>query len=242
METIIKDYGSITIPEKWEQVTLGQFEKIMDIIKGEEENTSINVVKLLAILTDTDEDYINSLPAEFVESLMARLLFLNDDPTKDSDKMAKSQICIDGEFYHINYMEQMKFGEYVQVNEVTRTNPLDYSSILAILCRKNDEPFDDDFAANQFQKRKEMFSKQPVTDIIPLIAFFLKLYLVSQRHSKTYLKELESQTGQLLKDTENSVINGAGRKRSLSWRMRTLLKLRKYNKIMSRMSSSTLHT
>lgn len=242
METIIKDYGSITIPEKWEQVTLGQFEKIMDIIKGEEENTSINVVKLLAILTDTDEDYINSLPAEFVESLMARLLFLNDDPTKDSDKMAKSQICIDGEFYHINYMEQMKFGEYVQVNEVTRTNPLDYSSILAILCRKNDEPFDDDFAANQFQKRKEMFSKQPVTDIIPLIAFFLKLYLVSQRHSKTYLKELESQTGQLLKDTENSVINGAGRKRSLSWRMRTLLKLRKYNKIMSRMSYSTLHT
>lgn len=242
METIIKDYGSITIPEKWEQVTLGQFEKIMDIIKGEEENTSINVVKLLAILTDTDEDYINSLPAEFVESLMARLLFLNDDPTKDSDKMAKSQICIDGEFYHINYMEQMKFGEYVQVNEVTRTNPLDYSSILAILCRKNDEPFDDDFAANQFQKRKEMFSKQPVTDIIPLIAFFLKLFLVSQRHSKTYLKELESQTGQLLKDTENSVINGAGRKRSLSWRMRTLLKLRKYNKIMSRMSSSTLHT
>ena len=242
METIIKDYGSITIPEKWEQVTLGQFEKIMSIIKGEEENTSINVVKLLAILTDTDEEYINSLPAEFVESLMARLLFLNDDPTKDSDKMATNQICIDGEFYRINYMEQMKFGEYVQVNEVTRTNPLDYSSILAILCRKNDEPFDDDFAANQFQKRKEMFSKQPVTDIIPLIAFFLKLYLVSQRHSKTYLKELESQTSQLLKDTENSVINGAGRKRSLSWRMRTLLKLRKYNKIMSRMSYSTLHT
>ena len=242
METIIKDYGNITIPEKWEQVTLGQFERIMSIIKGEEENTSINVVKLLAILTDTDEDYINSLPAEFVESLMARLLFLTDDPTKDSDKMAKSQICIDGEFYHINYMEKMKFGEYVQVNEVTRTNPLDYSSILAILCRKNDEPFDDDFAANKFQKRKEMFSKQPVTDIIPLIAFFLKLYLVSQRHSKTYLKELESQTSQLLKDTENSVINGAGRKRSLSWRMRTLLKLRKYNKIMSRMSSSTLHT
>lgn len=242
METIIKDYGNITIPEKWEQVTLGQFERIMSIIKGEEENTSINVVKLLAILTDTDEEYINSLPAEFVESLMARLLFLNDDPTKDSDKMAKSQICINGEFYHINYMEQMKFGEYVQVNEVTRANQFDYSSILAILCRKNDEPFDDDFAANQFQKRKEMFSKQPVTDIIPLIAFFLKLYLVSQRHSKAYLKELESQTSQLLKDTENSVINGAGRKRSLSWRMRTLLKLRKYNKIMSRMSSSTLHT
>ena len=242
METIIKDYGSITIPEKWEQVTLGQFERIMSIIKGEEENTSINVVKLLAILTDTDEEYINSLPAEFVESLMARLVFLNDDPTKDSDKMATSQICIDGEFYHINYMEQMKFGEYVQVNEVTKANPLDYSSILAILCRKKDEPFDDDFAANQFQKRKEMFSKRPVTDIIPLIAFFLRLYLVSQKLSKAYLTELVSQTSQLLKDTGISVKNGAGRKRSLSWRMRTLLKLRKYNKIMSRMSSSTSHT
>lgn len=234
METIIKDYGKITIPEKWEQVTLGQFEKIMSIIKGEEENTSINVVSLLAILTDTDEEYINSLPAEFVESLMARLLFLNDDPTKDSDKMATSQICIDGEFYHINFMEKLTFGEYVTVNELIKNDRFDYASILAVLCRKEGEKFDSTFEAENFKGRKEMFEIQPVTSVLPLVGFFLRLYLMSKKYSPDCLTEAKYQISQLAKDLETSLKNGDGRKRSLIWRIMTGRRLKKLSKAISR--------
>lgn len=237
-EEVVKDFGSIKVPTKWEEVTLGQFEKIMKLTGGE--SKKVDVMSLLSILTGQDEDYINSLPASFVETLMAHLIFLNDNP-RTYDHTA-SQIKIGGDFYSIHFLEELKFGEYVEVNESIKNDPLDYSSILAILCRKDGEAFDEDFAANKFKQRKEMFQQQPVTEILPLIGFFLKLFLLSKANSQGCLTELESATNQLLQHTNSSVSNGDGGKRSLSWRMRTTRKLKKLNKAMSRMFSFTSHT
>ena len=237
-EEVVKDFGSIKVPTKWEEVSLGQFEKIMKLTGGESKR--VDVMSLLSILTGQDEDYINSLPASFVETLMAHLIFLNDNP-RTYDHTA-SQIKIGGDFYSIHFLEELKFGEYVEVNESIKNDPLDYSSILAILCRKDGEAFDEDFAANKFKQRKEMFQQQPVTEILPLIGFFLKLFLLSKANSQGCLTELESATNQLLQHTNSSVSNGDGGKRSLSWRMRTTRKLKKLNKAMSRMFSFTSHT
>ena len=237
-EEVVKDFGSIKVPTKWEEVTLGQFEKIMKLTGGE--NKRVDVMSLLSILTGQDEDYINSLPASFVETLMAHLIFLNDNP-RTYDHTA-SQIKIGSDFYSIHFLEELKFGEYVEVNESIKNDPLDYSSILAILCRKDGEAFDEDFAANKFKQRKEMFQGQPVTEILPLIGFFLKLFLLSRANSQGCLMELESATNQLLQHTNSSVSNGDGGKHSLSWRMRTTRKLKKLNKAMSRMFSFTSHT
>lgn len=237
-EEVVKDFGSIKVPTKWEEVSLGQFEKIMKLTGGESKR--VDVMSLLSILTGQDEDYINSLPASFVETLMAHLIFLNDNP-RTYDHTA-SQIKIGSDFYSIHFLEELKFGEYVEVNESIKNDPLDYSSILAILCRKDGEAFDEDFAANKFKQRKEMFQQQPVTEILPLIGFFLKLYLISKANSQGCLTELESATSQLLQHTNSSVSNGDGGKRSLSWRMRTTRKLKKLNKAMSRMFSFTSHT
>lgn len=237
-EEVVKDFGSIKVPTKWEEVTLGQFEKIMRLTGGESKR--VDVMSLLSILTGQDEDYINSLPASFVETLMAHLIFLNDNP-RTYDHTA-SQIKIGDDFYSIHFLEELKFGEYVEVNESIKNDPLDYSSILAILCRKDGELFDEDYAANKFKKRKEMFQEQPVTEILPLIGFFLKLFLISRANSQGCLTELESATNQLLQHTNSSVSNGDGEKRSLSWRMRTTRKLKKLNKAMSRMFSFTSHT
>lgn len=234
-EEVVKDFGSIKVPTKWEEVSLGQFEKIMKLTGGESKR--VDVMSLLSILTGQDEDYINSLPASFVETLMAHLIFLNDNP-RTYDHTA-SQIKIGGDFYSIHFLEELKFGEYVEVNESIKNDPLDYSSILAILCRKDGEAFDEDFAANKFKQRKEMFQQQPVTEILPLIGFFLKLFLLSRANSQGCLMELESATNQLLQHTNSSVSNGDGGKRSLSWRMRTTRKLKKLNKAMSRMFSFT---
>ena len=232
---VVKNFGSIKIPTKWEEVTLGQFEKIMKLTGGE--NKRVDVMSLLSILTGQDEDYINSLPASFVETLMAHLVFLNDNP-RTYDNTA-SQMNIGDDLYSIHFMEELKFGEYVEVNECIKNDPLDYSSILAILCRKDGEAFDEDYVANKFKQRKKMFQEQPVTEILPLIGFFLKLFLLSKANSSHCLTELESATNQLLMHTNNSVSNGDGGKRSLSWRVRTTRKLKKLNKAMSRIFSFT---
>lgn len=236
---VVKDFGKIRIPTKWEDVTLGQFEQIMKLTGGEN-NGRVDVISLLSILTGQDEDYINSLPASFVETLMAHLIFLNDNP-RTYDNTA-SEIKIGDDLYAIHFLEELKFGEYVEVNENIKNNPLDYSSILAILCRKNGEAFDEDYVANKFKRRKEMFQEQPVTEILPLIGFFLKLFLLSKANSQGCLTELESATNQLLMHTNSSASNGDGEKHSLSWRMRTTRKLKKLNKAMSRIFSFTSHT
>ena len=227
---VVKDFGKIQIPTKWEEVTLGQFEKIMKLTGGE--NKGVDVMSLLGILTGQDEDYINSLPASFVESLMAHLIFLNDNP-RTYDHTA-SQIKIGNDLYSIHFLEELKFGEYVEVNETIKNDPLDYSSILAILCRKDGEAFDEDYVANKFKQRKKMFQEQPVTEILPLIGFFLKLFLVSRANSSHFLMESESATNQLLMHTNSSVSSGDRGKHSLSWRMRTTRKLKKLSKVMSR--------
>lgn len=231
---VVKDFGKVKVPTKWEEVSLGQFEKIMKLTGGE--NKSVDVISLLSILTEQDENYINSLPASFVETLMAHLIFLNDNP-RTYDNTA-NQIKIGNDLYSIHFLEELKFGEYVEVNESIKNDPLDYSSILAILCRKDGEAFDEDYVANKFKKRKEMFQEQPVTEILPLIGFFLKLFLLSRANSLHCLTELESATNQLLMHTNSSVSNGDGAKRSLSWRMRTTRKLKKLSKAMSRIFSS----
>ena len=236
---VVKDFGSIKIPTKWEEVTLGQFEKIMKLTGGENKK-GVDIISLLSILTGQDEDYINSLPASFVETLMAHLIFLNDNP-RTYDNTA-SQIKIGGELYSIHFLEELKFGEYVEVNESIKNDPLDYSSILAILCRKDGEAFDEDYVANKFKQRKEMFQQQPVTEILPIVGFFLKLFLLSKADSQGCLTELESATNQLLMHTNNSVSNGDGGKHSLSWRMRTTRKLKKLSKAMSQIFSSISHT
>ena len=188
------------------------------------DNKSVDVISLLCIMTGQDEDYINSLPASFVETLMAHLIFLNDNPrTYDT---TSNEIKIGNDLYSIHFLEELKFGEYVEVNESIKNDPLDYSSILAILCRKNGEAFDEDYVANKFKQRKEMFQQQPVTEILPIIGFFLKLFLLSRDNSQGCLTELESATNQLLMHTNSSVSNGDGEKHSLSWR-RTTRKLKK---------------
>ena len=230
---VVKDFGKIKVPTNWEEVTLGQFEKIMRLTGGENKG-SVDVISLLSILTGKDEDYINSLPASFVETLMTHLIFLNDNP-RTYDNTA-SQIKIGNDLYSIHFLEELKFGEYVEVNESIKNDPVDYSSILAILCRKDGEAFDEDYVANKFKRRKEMFQEQPVTEILPLIGFFLKLFLLSKANSQGCLT-VESATNQLLMHTNSSVNNGDGGKHSLSWR-RTTQKLKKLNKVMSQIFSS----
>ena len=232
---IVKDFGKIKIPIKWGDVNLKQFEQIMRLTGGE--NKSVDVISLLSILTGKDEDYINSLPASFVETLMAHLIFLNDNP-RTYDNTA-SQIKIGNDLYSIHFLEELRFGEYVEVNESIKNDPFDYSSILAILCRKDGEAFDEDYVANKFKIRKKMFQEQPVTEILPLIAFFFLFFLLSKANSQGCLTELESATNQLLLHTNSSVSNGDGERHSLNWQMKTTQKLKKLNKDMSQIFSFT---
>ena len=211
---VIQDFGSITIPDSWEKLTLKQLDGLMKLQKEAETNGKIlSSLDVLSLFTGKDREYLLSLPAEFISSLLARLVFLNTDihPTP------KSEITINGETYRVNYTEKLTFGEYVDTNTIMSEQPDNHAAILAILCRKEGEVYDDSFVADKMDERMEMFGNAPAKECMDIIAFFLTL-------------SVNSQIDQLLVHTQNSVSHGAGRRRSLLWRMKTLRKLKEYRK------------
>lgn len=232
---VVKDYGNITVPTSWEDITLRQFVNLMRLQEAEGKN-ELSIVDIMAVLTGTDKKYIYSLPSDFANTIMAHLLFLNE-PLKEEPK---AEVEINGDVYKINYMEKLKFGEYTDANTIMANDKFDYGSLLAILCRKEGEKYDDDFIADHIEKRTEMWNNQPVTVVYPLVCFFLLLSTLSGQHLQHYMTDAEQAINQSLTHIEDSLKGGAVKKFSLSY-VKARWKLKKLRKCMSQLSSTTYH-
>ena len=227
---VAKDFGSITVPTSWEQITLGQFVKLMRL-QEEENKEDVSLIDIMAVLTGTDKKFIYSLPSDFANTIMAHLLFLNK-PLKEEPK---AEVIIDGNLYKINYMEKLKFGEYTDANTVMANDKFDYASLLAILCRREGEIYDDDYIAEHLDERIEMWNNQPITKVYPLVCFFLTLSALSGKHLQHYMTDAEQVIDQSLIHIEDSLKSGAVKKFSMSY-VKARWKLKKLRKCMSQLS------
>lgn len=233
---IVQDFGRVNIPTKWEEVTLSQLQKLMELQeKSKEEKRILSTVDVLGIFTGKDKEYLNSLPAEFIESLLANLAFLSTD----MDTKPHDAIVIGDEAYFINHHEKLSFGEYVDANTIMQEQPGNYSALLAILCRKKGEAYDDEFIADKLDKRIEMFDHASCVDCMNVISFFLLLWQQSKKCSQASLTTAVQQADQLLQDIQSSLKNGDGKKPSFLLRMKIYYKLRKYRKCLRQLSSTT---
>lgn len=217
------DLGKWSLPTRWDEVTLGQFADLERLYKGEA-SKGVDAVDLIAIMSSRTKDEVMALPVDFMETMSIHLVFLETQP--EIEKPINS-IEIDGDTYIINVKEKLKFGEYVDFDQLIKSDPCDYPSMLAILCRKEGEAYDSDFIANEFQKRVDMFAKQPVTKILPLIAFFLELSTTYMGLSSNYLMVKEA-LNQEVQNLENSVMHMGGKGLSTYLLGKKLKKLKKY--------------
>lgn len=170
-ENII-DLGVWNVPKSWDEVTLKQYQEIERLYEGKNEN--VDVRKIVHILIDKDEDYINALPIDFLEEIMGYLAFLQD-PIPEQEP--KNWIEIDGERYTVHTENQLKTGEYIASDTVLKGDRHNYAAILAILCRKDGELYDSKFENEVLEDRIKLFEKQPITKILCIIGFFLELYI-----------------------------------------------------------------
>lgn len=223
-EEVIKDFGFWNVPTSWNDITLKKYEEIERYYENKEDN--FNVIDVLDILIDKDRDYINALPAEFLDTILTHLIFLTLAPEVGEPT---NKIVIDGEEYSINIMEKLKLGEYVAVDNVLKADKHDYASILAVLCRKKDEIYDSKFEAEVFEKRKEMFEKQPVMKILPIISFFINCFIMSERLSHLYTS-VEEGIDLIANQLKNSTQIGVSKRLSMTWQIRKLRKSLKSTK------------
>lgn len=220
-KVVVKDFGEFIVPEKWEDLNLKQFQDIMRLYEATDNKPDI--IDLISILVNKSKDEIKMLPMDFIDKIMVRLMFLNEPIKTDNS----NKITIDGEEYIINHMEQLKFMEYVDVNTLLDNDKLNYAGILSILCRKKGEIYNDDYINNVLPSRLEMFENQPVTNIMPLIGFFLLLSNSFETRLQLFLTEGKSQINLLLKDIEDSLKNMGFKKYSMIYPMIRLRKLKR---------------
>lgn len=222
MEDNTIDFGSWVIPESWDDISLKMYQEIDRYYEDKEKHFDIREV--LNIITGKSMDEINALPAEFLEVIMEKLMFLYN--TKPDVGENSNKIVIDGVIYQINFMEKLKTGEYVNADSVIKSDKHNYAALLGILCRKDGEKYDSKFEAEVLNDRIKMFEEQPIAKIMPLIGFFLELSMI---YTTPIL--LSSKAKELVSLTRSSIEslheNGEISRHCMKSQMRKLKKLEK---------------
>ena len=220
MEEII-DYGQWVVPEKWEDVSLKTYQEIERFY--EDKDKDFDVREVLHIFTNKPVDEINALPIEFLEEIMSKMVFLQERP---EDRKPTNTVEINGERYTMHTENKLKVGEYVAADTAMKGDKHNYAAILAILCRKDGEIYDSKFENEVLEDRIRMWEEVPVTEILPLIGFFLQLYITLQMPTLLSSKVVEA-IDHMRQDIENLAKNGELSRRSMKSAMKKLKKLEK---------------
>lgn len=218
---IIKDFGSINVPDGWDKITLKKYQEIEAFYQDRDDN--FNILDVIDIMIDKDKDYIQSLPAEFLDIILEKLSFMAEPPMVEQPT---NKIVIDGETYIIHFENQLRVGEYIAADTVLKSDKHNYAALMAILCRKEGEAYDSKFENEVIEGRIKMFEKQPVLKIMGLIQFFFLLSNLSSLPTLLY-SNIEEAISLTRKSIETSHQNGEISRRCMKSQMKKLKKLEK---------------
>lgn len=194
------NFGEVTLPTKWSDITLKQFMQLMDIYEKENKD----MLDILELFSQRSRKELRMMPSDFIDTMLVHLQFMNKQLVVEPN----SEIEIEGKKYIVNYMEKLKLGEWVDADEAVKVK--NYPALLAILARQKGEVYDDDFIANKLDERIKMFEEVSIDKALVLINFFLKLSLQSRIHSPEYLTVAKEQVRSLVQSIRNSLPSGVG--------------------------------
>lgn len=217
----IIDYGEWTVPTSWDDITLKTYQEIERYY--EDKDKDFDLREVIHIITNHTIDEVNALPVEFLDSMMEKMAFLQESP---SNEKPTNSVEIDGEVYTVHTENKLKVGEYIAADTAMKGDKHNYAAFMAILCRKDGEIYDSKFENEVLEDRIKMWEKQPVTKILPVVGFFLNLYITLQMPTLLSSKVMEA-IDHTRKDIETLQRNGAISKRSMKSAMKKLKRLEK---------------
>ena len=194
--------GKYKVAEKWEDVTLLQWQNYVRNASSKEDN-SVDIISTLETFSDIPRNIINQMPTDLFESVIGRLKWIKETP----DQTPSQSVEISGETYTINVMEKLKVKEYLDLNTVIENDKFNYSMIFAILCRKQGEEYDEEFIADKLPDRLEMFEQMNCVDGMKLIAFFLTCWVELETRSRNSLvvQAIKEDAQKLVKSIRSSL-------------------------------------
>jgi len=227
------DFQEWTVPKAWNDITLKQYQDIERFYADKEKNVDIR--EIIHILCNKTIDEVNALPVEFLDIILEKLTFLQEQPKQEE---ATNKIKIDGEEYIIHTENKLKTGELIASDMLIKQDPHNIAALLAIVCRKEGELYDSKYENEILDDRIKMFENEPVVNILPLINFFMTSYIVSNSFSLLCIK-VQDAINLIRQNIDSSQKIGLYRKHYLRWRVNRLQKSLKSISRMPGTSSST---
>ena len=221
MENDVIDLGKWVVPSGWNELTLKQFQDIERFYADKEKK--FDVLDVLELFTDHSKDEVAQLPIEFTERLLGALNWLSEAPDWGEPK---AFIDIDGERYQVNVQNKLKTGEFIAVDSVLKSDSHNYAAILGILCRKDGELYDSKFENEVLEERIKMWENVSVVKVMPIISFFLSLWVISEK-SIQLSSMVEEAISLTRSDIESLHNDGALSRLSMKSAMKKLRKLEK---------------
>jgi hypothetical protein len=207
------EYNDITVmvPEGWHEITLATYD-LMWNIKPQTARDRANVV---AIACGVDLQIFLDWPHEAFAMVLQDVKYL----FTDNEVPEASFITIGAETYHVAIEQKLTFAEYIDVcsvqSEPKYANTI-LSCVLAIVCRPAGEKYD----ANNIDERAKLFGALTVSQVQPVLGFFLRAYQISTRRT-ALLRDLRAMVDQLPANTRSLLRIGGFIKLSRIWQVMT---------------------
>jgi hypothetical protein len=193
------------IPTSWEELSLGEFERITPILeKMQDEPVKLRgLLKIVCNLLTIPQEVLLEAPKSVFNLIVKELDFLFDS-SRQKYKAVK-EVKIGGvKHYFPTEASAINTGQFIDIEEMIQQPEL-YSNILAILLL----PAGAKHNAKDFYSRKDKIKGLPMSEALPLINFFLSS---GENYIKTMQGFLMAKTTGLqhLQRLESLVKNGDG--------------------------------
>lgn len=227
MENTI-NLGKYHIPTSWEELKFKQWQNYLRK-QDESKDGNVTLIDTLEAFSDIPRNTIMQLPTDLFEAIVGQMKWIMSEPNIDPS----NKITINDEEYKINYLEKLRVKEYYDMNIILENDKFNYSALFAILCRKENEIYDEEFVADKFEERCKMFDNINAIEGMKLIGFFLNLYLTHEQllQNSSTIQALKEELTELAKNISNSQKDMGC---SIVSRVRQIMILRKLKKFLNR--------
>ena len=164
----------ISVPQSWDDITLGFYESFY----AERPETSRQQVAMVAKICNTEAETLLAWPTEIFDRIVEYIAFI----FRDNPAQPCPYIETGGVKYMVSIEDELCLGEWVDIDEVQKTGENLFSNILAIVCR----PAGEEYNARNNESRAALFAALPVSKVLGVLAFFLHCKTVLDNRTAAY--------------------------------------------------------
>ena len=188
----------LTIPDNWSDITIGTYQKYVEIQqgKGSEKN---KIVKSLALLCNTSPFVVKKMAYKDLLEIMAIIKNMID--TEPNKEQFRKVFEFNGEEYGFcPNLSNISTGEYIDLESYCKEPIENLHTIMSILYRKitfkrNERYAIEDYNPDEF--KEELFKDCPMDIALSCLGFFLTLgkELAWISHNYLQVQEMKAQKG-----------------------------------------------